>query len=112
MTLAKLLEGIKILSTNVDLSIDILDIKINSQSVEDGDIFVCMKGVKDDGNKYLDSIKKNFIAITEIIPQNKEIKYVQVEDTRKAYALMSSNYFAHPLERMKFVAVVGTNGKT
>lgn len=112
MTLAKLLEGIKILSTNVDLSIDILDIKINSQSVEDGDIFVCMKGVKDDGNKYLDSIKKNFVAITEIIPQNKEIKYVQVEDTRKAYALMSSNYFAHPLEGMKFVAVVGTNGKT
>ena len=40
MTLAKLLEGIKILSTNVDLITDILDIKINSQSVEDGDIFV------------------------------------------------------------------------
>ena len=80
--------------------------------MEDGDIFVSMKGLKDDGNKYLDQIKKDFVALTEIKPQNQEIKYVQVDDVRKAYALISSNFFAHPLEGMKFVAIVGTNGKT
>ena len=112
MTLEKLLDGLKVLSTNVNLEKDIKDIKINSQTVEDGDIFVSMKGLKDDGNKYLDQIKKDFVAITEIKPQNQEIKYVQVDDVRKAYALISSNFFAHPLEGMKFVAIVGTNGKT
>ena len=112
MTLLKLLEGIKILSTNADLNMDIKDIKINSNHVDDGDVFVCMKGVNDDGNKYIDKIKKRFVAITEIVPINSDVKYVQIEDAREAYALMSSNYFAHPLEDMKFVAVVGTNGKT
>ncbi len=112
MTLEKLLDGLKVLSTNVNLEKDIKDIKINSQTVEDGDIFVSMKGLKDDGNKYLDQINKDFVAITEIKPQNQDIKYVQVDDARKAYALISSNFFAHPLEGMKFVAIVGTNGKT
>ncbi len=112
MTLEKLLDGLKILSTNVEKTYDIKDIKIHSQSVDDGDVFVCMKGVRDDGNKHLNEIKKDFVALTEIIPENDGIKYVQVEDVREAYSMISSNYFAHPLEGMRFVAVVGTNGKT
>ena len=112
MTLVKLLEGLNVLSTNADLNIEVSDIKIHSQSVDDGDIFICMKGVKDDGNKYLNQIKKSFVAITEDIPNDKSIKYVQVEDVRKAYAIISSNYFACPIDGMKFIAIVGTNGKT
>ena len=112
MTLVKLLEGLNVLSTNADLNIEVSDIKIHSQSVDDGDIFICMKGVKDDGNKYLNQIKKSFVAVTEDIPNDKSIKYVQVEDVRKAYAIISSNYFACPIDGMKFIAIVGTNGKT
>ena len=112
MTLKTLLDGLKILGTNADENFEVKDIKIHSKSVDDGDLFLCMKGVRDDGNKHLDEIKKNFVAITEIPPQNTDIKYVQVEDVREAYSIVSSNYFAHPLEGMKFVAVVGTNGKT
>lgn len=110
MTLEKLLEGIKILSTNEDLQRDIKDIKINSKFVEDGDVFVCMKGVRDDGNLHLDEISADFVAITEKQPQTG--KFVIVEDARKAYALVSYNYFSKPLDGMKLVAVVGTNGKT
>ena len=109
MTLVKLLEGLNVLSTNADLNIEVSDIKIHSQSVDDGDIFICMKGVKDDGNKYLNQIKKSFVAVTEDIPNDKSIKYVQVEDVRKAYAIISSNYFACPIDGMKFIAIVGTN---
>ncbi|MBO5983148.1 MAG: UDP-N-acetylmuramoyl-L-alanyl-D-glutamate--2,6-diaminopimelate ligase [Clostridia bacterium] len=112
MTLVKLLEGLNVLSTNADLNIEVSDIKIHSQSVDDGDVFICMKGVKDDGNKYLNQIKKFFVAVTEDIPNDKSIKYVQVEDVRKAYAIISSNYFACPIDGMKFIAIVGTNGKT
>ena len=68
MTLVKLLEGLNVLSTNADLNIEVSDIKIHSQSVDDGDIFICMKGVKDDGNKYLNQIKKSFVAIVAIVP--------------------------------------------
>lgn len=110
MTLEKLLEGIKVLSTNEDFNRDIKDIKINSKTVDDGDVFVCMQGARDDGNLHLDEIDKDFVAITEKQPE--QGKYVVVEDARKAYALLSYNYFSKPLEGMKFVTVVGTNGKT
>ena len=111
MTLEKLLEGLKIKSTNVDLNREIKDIKINSHSVDDGDLFVCMKGVRDDGFCHLNEIKKNFVALTDRVPEN-SVEYVQVDSVREAYALVSANYFANPQRGMKFVAIVGTNGKT
>lgn len=111
MTLKNLLDGLKIKSTNVDLNKEIKDIKINSHSVDDGDLFVCMKGVKDDGFCHLGEIKKSFVALTDRVPDGL-IDYVQVDNVREAYAVVSSNYFARPQENIKFVAVVGTNGKT
>ena len=37
---------------------------------------------------------------------------VQVENGRKAYARLCANYFGHPAEKLRLVAVTGTNGKT
>lgn len=112
MTLQQLLDGLKIESTNVDLSQEIKDIKINSHSVDNGDLFVCMKGARDDGFCHLDEIKKDFVALTDRTPENDSVKYVKVEDVRRAYAVVSANYFARPQKDIKFVSVVGTNGKT
>lgn len=111
MKLEKLLQDVEIISTNADLNTEVKGIKISSKEVEDGDIFVCMEGVNDDGNNYIGTINANFVAMTEKIPQE-NVKYVQVKDVRKAYALACENWFLHPLDDMKFIAVVGTDGKT
>lgn len=111
MTLETLLNGIEILKTNVDLSTEINDIKINSKEVEQGDVFFCMQGINDDGNDHLYEIEVPFIAISEKELEN-DTPYVRVASARRAYALACENKFLRPLEGMKFVAVVGTNGKT
>ncbi len=111
MKLEKLLEDIEVLQCTADLTREINGIKISSQSVEDGDMFVCMEGARDDGNNYIDTIDKSFVVLTQKVPSI-DVEYVLVKDVRKAYALVCENYFLHPLDGMKFVAVVGTNGKT
>ncbi len=113
MTLENLLKNIEIKKTNVDdLSIEIEGVKISSKDVKDGDIFCCMQGINDDGNAHLSEIDTRFVAITEKIPTDKNIKYVQVKNARFAYAIISQNYFLNPAKDMKFIGIVGTNGKT
>lgn len=110
MKLENLLYGVEIQKTNVDSDEEIKEIKIDSRKVEDGDMFVCLEGVCDDGNSHLCEINCDFVAVTEKEPSGG--KYVVVKDARKAYAQICENRFLRPLEGMKFVAVVGTNGKT
>ncbi len=110
MKLENLLYGVEIQKTNVDSDEEIKEIKIDSRKVEEGDMFVCLEGVCDDGNSHLGEINCDFVAVTEKEPSGG--KYVVVKDARKAYAQICENRFLRPLEGMKFVAVVGTNGKT
>lgn len=112
MELSKLLHGVSVLSTNADAGAQVRGIKINSKQVEENDIFVCMEGVNDDGNDYIGDIKVPFIAVTEKKPENPDVKYVLVKDVRRSYAIICQNAFSNPAEGMKFIAVVGTNGKT
>lgn len=107
MKLEKLLYGVEIQKTNVDLNTEIKEIKIDSRKVEKGDLFVCLEGVNDDGNNHIGEIDCAFVALTEKEPKN--AKFVLVKDARKAYAQVCENRFLRPLEGMKFVAVVGTN---
>lgn len=110
MKLENLLYGVEIQKTNADLNAEIKEIKIDSRKVEDGDLFVCLEGVNDDGNNHLCEINCDFIALTQ--KERESGKYVLVSDARKAYAQVCQNRFLRPMEGMKFVAVVGTNGKT
>lgn len=110
MKLENLLYGVEIQKTNVDSDEEIKEIKNDSRKVEKGDMFVCLEGVCDDGNSHLCEINCDFVAVTEKEPSGG--KYVVVKDARKAYAQICENRFLRPLEGMKFVAVVGTNGKT
>ena len=110
MKLENLLYGVEIQKTNVDSDEEIKEIKIDSRKVEEGDMFVCLEGVCDDGNSHLCEINCDFVAVTEKEPSGG--KYVVVKDARKAYAQICENRVLRPLEGMKFVAVVGTNGKT
>lgn len=111
MTLDKLLEGVSYSEKNVDGGTEIASLKINSAEVAENDAFFCMEGVRDDGNRYLGEIGCPFVAVTEKRPPE-GIKYVLVDNVRKAYAEMSRNFYLRPSDGMKFIAVVGTNGKT
>lgn len=112
MEIKKLLNNVCVLKTNVDENYDIADIKINSNDVKENDIFVCMEGLSDDGNDYIGTINVPFVALTEKQPTDSAVRFVLVDDVRRAYAVICQNRFLNPANDMKIIAVVGTNGKT
>jgi UDP-N-acetylmuramoyl-L-alanyl-D-glutamate--2,6-diaminopimelate ligase len=84
----------------------------NSQKVDAGDVFVCIRGAATDGHTYAPMAAK---AGASVIVCDHDLgldNQLIVEDTRKVYALMCSAYFGHPAKKMKLIGVTGTNGKT
>ena len=114
MILREIFSQIPILSTNASQDIPCTGIAYDSRQVEPGNLFVAIRGYQTDGHAYIEkAIHAGACAVVcEEIPQDPEIPYFRVEDSRKALADASANYFGHPAKSMKMIGITGTNGKT
>ena len=120
MKLKEMLIGLEGLKVKGDLDIDIKGVESNSKNVEEGFLFVAIKGFKVDGHKFIDSAIEN--GATAIIIEEgcdlKQIKnldnivVVMAKDTREALAIVSSNFYGNPSRKFKLIGVTGTKGKT
>ena len=114
MKLVEMLGSVKILKCNADLNIEIKDIKYNSKEIEKNDVYVAISGGTADGHSYInEAMAKGAVAvICQRPPDDAALPFIQVEDSRKALAEMSKNYFGRPDEKLHVTGVTGTNGKT
>lgn len=115
MILKSLLNGLdyEVIKGNEESKIQ--NIRYDNRKIEQGDIFVCVKGFKVDGHSFIgDAVKKGAkaIIVQEDVSVPENITIIKVKDTRKALALMSSNYFGNPKDKLKIIGITGTNGKT
>lgn len=99
-------------STNIAVE----SITMDSRAVKPFCLFVAVKGVTTDGHAYIENaIKSGAVAIVcETIPAtvNDAITYVQVSNSAEALGYIAANFYDNPSEKLKVVAVTGTNGKT
>jgi len=93
-------------------------IRFDSRKVEQGDVFIAVKGTLTDGHNFIiQAIKQGAAAIIcEKLPKtaisiNSPV-LVRVEDSHNALGKAASNYYERPSEKLKLVGVTGTNGKT
>ncbi|MGG5462485.1 UDP-N-acetylmuramoyl-L-alanyl-D-glutamate--2,6-diaminopimelate ligase [Clostridium sp. B9] len=115
MILKSLLEGLNYELIKGNEESEIKNIRYDNRKIEQGDIFVCVKGFKVDGHSFIgDAIEKGakVIIVQDDVEILEDITIIKVEDTRKALAIMSSNYFGNPKNKMKIIGITGTNGKT
>jgi UDP-N-acetylmuramoyl-L-alanyl-D-glutamate--2,6-diaminopimelate ligase len=79
-------------------------------------LFVAVRGTISDGHNYIDqAISKGAIAVVcEQVPEKiiENITYVQVSSSTDALGIIASNFYENPSEKLKLIAVTGTNGKT
>lgn len=97
---------------NID-GIEINEIIFNSNKIKKGDMFVALTGEKTDGHKYAESAEENGAAA--ILAEHKtgsSLPHIIVKDSAKALSLICQNYFDHTSEKLKIIAITGTNGKT
>ena len=113
MKLRELLNGLEVLSSNVDLDLEITDVSYDSRKTKAGDLFVAMIGFATDGHAYIEKAMAAGAAavLCQNLPEG-DVPYVQVADSRRALAVVGANFYGHPAEAMTMVAVTGTNGKT
>lgn len=116
MNLRELLYKIKITSVLGDTNIDINEIQMDSRKVGFNDCFVAIKGTASNGHDFMvNALNQGALAIIcEEMPSLivNGITYVTVENSKKALAIMASNYYDNPSEKLQLVGITGTNGKT
>lgn len=115
MILKSLLKGLdyEVIKGNEESKVQ--NIRYDNRKIEQGDAFVCVKGFKVDGHSFIgDAIKKRAktLIVQEDVSVQEDITIIKVRDTRKALAIMSSNYFGNPKDKLKIIGITGTNGKT
>ncbi len=110
MKLSELLKGVTVRSEYKD--VDVKNVTSDSRVVEEGFVFVCIKGNSFDGHSVAkEMIEKGAVAI--IADHDLGInEQVVVEDTRDSYSVICANFFGNPSKDLKLIGLTGTNGKT
>lgn len=82
-------------------------------AIKKGDVFVCIKGNRFDAHTVaVKAIEEKGAAAVVVEHETGAENEVIVENTRKAYSYMCSEYFSRPTESLKMIGITGTNGKT
>ncbi|QUH19714.1 Mur ligase family protein [Alkaliphilus sp. B6464] len=112
--LENLLNSIQIKESYNEKDINIDGISYHSKKVTNGHLFVCIKGYKTDGHKYLPQAIENgaVAAIVEEFQEGISIPQYVVENSRIALARLGAAFYNNPSKKMKMIGITATNGKT
>ncbi len=110
----ELLKAVDVLETLNGKDVEVKGIAYHSGQVKPGDIFVCIKGYKTDGHKYIPAAIKNgaVAVVVEELQPTLNIPQFRVADSRKALAALSDVYYNQPSQAMNIIGISATNGKT
>jgi UDP-N-acetylmuramoyl-L-alanyl-D-glutamate--2,6-diaminopimelate ligase len=123
MILRELVNEIGIDLRRGSIDIDIKGIAYDSRSVEEGFVFVAIRGFTADGHDYIrEALSRGAIAVVtdrdvrtvvrESMSGRANITHIAADDTRVFLALISSVFHGKPSEKLRLIGITGTNGKT
>ena len=116
MKLRDLLRDVPVRATHGNLDVEISAVIADSRLAVRGSLFVAIQGTREDGLKFVDSaIDKGAVAVVSERPpaaRRPPPAVVEVDDARRALALIAANFYGRPADRISLVGVTGTSGKT
>ena len=115
MRLTKLTESVegRMVIGGADYEREIVALCMDSRKQMDGGLFFCLKGENTDGHDYVsEAVKNGAVAIVSerLVPAS--VPQLVVENVRKAMGKMASAFYGNAAQKLKIVAITGTNGKT
>ena len=115
MKLSEVLNGCSVMHTRGDPHTTISGITLDSRQVLRGYLFVAVRGMKMDGNRFVpDALARGAAAVVSALPGDAYpgVTWIQVADEREALATLAANLHEHPAKKLHAIGVTGTNGKT
>ncbi|MBO4450191.1 MAG: UDP-N-acetylmuramoyl-L-alanyl-D-glutamate--2,6-diaminopimelate ligase [Clostridiales bacterium] len=109
-----------------DPDVEVTSVEFDSRRVHEGSVFVCIKGFKTDGHKFVASAAENGAACVIVEAGREgfgedELKGIlggtscvlaEAADTKKALALIAATLEGHPERDIAVYGFTGTKGKT
>lgn len=99
-----------------DDSVCLKSLTCDSREAGEGSVFVAIKGLTDDGHRYIESAIKNGASavLCEHIPTELESKanFITVKSPRQSMACVADIIYGKPSRDINITGVTGTNGKT
>lgn len=92
---------------------EITGVTVDSRAVQQGNLFVCISGVKVDGHQF--AKKAEELGAAAIVAEHEvdvSIPVAVVPNTREALPRIMSAFLGHPEKEFRLIGVTGTNGKT
>lgn len=93
---------------------DVKGITDNSKEVQEGYIFVAIKGSQTDGHSFVEeALKKGakWVLVEEDLNIS-DSRILRVKDTRCALGELAHAFYNKPSKKLKVIGITGTNGKT
>lgn len=115
MRLNKLLQGTTYQAVGPFNNPIIKSLQFDSRKIEEGALFVAIKGVETDGHLFIDkAIEKGArVVLCERVENAQEnVLYIRVNDSAAALGRFANLFYGAPSSKLKLVGVTGTNGKT
>jgi UDP-N-acetylmuramoyl-L-alanyl-D-glutamate--2,6-diaminopimelate ligase len=115
MTLDALLVGAGVVSSTEHRDTAVSGVVYDSRRAVPGSLFVAIRGETVDGNHYVaDALQRGARVVVSEMPPTApaEAIWVRVHNARRALAVIAANFYGRPADRLRLVAVTGTNGKT
>lgn len=114
--LKDILFGVSLKSLAGDREVEIKGISFDSREVQEGFLFVAVRGLKVDGHQFISqAVNKGAAAIIYDHPLTEKLEgvtFVETSSASEALGIVASNFYGKPSENIKLVGITGTNGKT
>ena len=89
-----------------------MNIKIDSRKIKKGDTFIALRGINDDGHKYVESAIKNGASTVIVEEGEYGVNTIVVKDTKEYLKEYLENNYYDEIKKLKLIGMTGTNGKT
>ncbi|WHY68622.1 UDP-N-acetylmuramoyl-L-alanyl-D-glutamate--2,6-diaminopimelate ligase [Neobacillus sp. SuZ13] len=113
MKLQKLLKNLHLLVPYLGEDPEITSIENDNRKVQNGSLFICIKGYTVDGHDFAESaVKSGAAAVLAERPLSLDVPVILVKDTTRAMAVLADAFYEQPTKNLHLIGITGTNGKT
>ena len=108
----QIINGLKCQVIGVD-NPEITSLSCDTSTVKAGSLFFCLKGQQYDGHNFFRKvIGDGAVAIVTEKKLDTSLLQIVVPNCRIAMSVCAKNFYEHCADKMRLIAIVGTNGKT